>query len=117
MSLLDDATWSIGAGYGRPIGNAEETWGIGMSFGKLAPAPKNKRKTDRRPGNVEATIVCVGGDRIRCHVKDFSNTGALLLVSSVLGVPDEFELHAGPALRRRVAVVRRGSGRIAVRFI
>ena len=88
-----------------------------MSYVKTPQLPADKRRADRRPGNIGATIVLGDGKQQRCIVKDFSKTGALLLVQSVLGIPAEFELQAVGGPRRRVEVVRRGSGKIAVRFI
>jgi hypothetical protein len=88
-----------------------------MSFGKKPAKPDNKRATGRVQANISAAIILPTGERIRCHVENFSKTGALLSVESVLGLPSEFELDAGNGLRRRVEVMRRGSKRLGVRFI
>lgn len=82
------------------------------------PLPgKEHRQSERRPGNFNASILVDGRPAIRCLVKDFSKTGALLLVPSILGVPDQFDLQAPSGQRRRVEVKWRGRARIGVKFI
>jgi hypothetical protein len=80
-------------------------------------SPRDSRRAERKPGNIGALIILASGDKLRCVVKDFSKTGALLIVSSVLGLPDEFELQAIGGPRRNVRIVRRGAGKVAVRFV
>jgi hypothetical protein len=77
---------------------------------------KNSRQAERRPGNIGALIVLTSGKQLRCIVKDFSKSGALLIVPSVLGLPDEFELQSIGGPRRSVRVVRRVAGKVAVKF-
>jgi len=79
--------------------------------------PTNKRRAERHKGNFGATIILPNGERHRCIVKDFSKTGAMLLVKSVLGLPAQFALLADGGPKRAVEVVRRGSGKLAVRFV
>jgi hypothetical protein len=88
-----------------------------VSDDKPALRGKDQRRAERRLGNIGALIILANGDQMRCVVKDFSKTGALLIVSSVLGLPNEFELQAIGGPRRSVRVVRRGSGKVAVRFV
>ena len=88
-----------------------------MSFGKKEPRPFEKRQSDRRPANLGASIVLDSGERVRCLVKNFSKTGALLVVPSILGIPQWFELQAGNGPKRRVEVVRRHTSRLGVRFV
>jgi hypothetical protein len=88
-----------------------------MSDHKPLPPVKDQRRAERRAGNIGAFLMLPSGERQRCIVKDFSKTGALLIVPSVLGLPDEFELQAMGGPRRSVRIVRRGAGKIAVRFV
>jgi hypothetical protein len=83
---------------------------------KLTQSGRDQRRAARHLGNIGATIILPNGDQVRCIVKDFSKSGALLLVTSVLGLPDAFELQAIAGPRRSVRVVRRGAGRVAVRY-
>jgi FAD/FMN-containing dehydrogenase len=87
-----------------------------MSFGKIPAKKADKRKTDRIPSALSATIVLANGEQIRCVVKNFSKTGALLTVASVLGIPAEFDLQASRGPARHVTVVRRTASQIAVRY-
>jgi hypothetical protein len=81
------------------------------------PQRPHDRQSERRPGNFGAYIVLSNGHKIPCVVKDFSGSGALLLVNSVLGIPGDFVLQAINGAHRNVQVVRQGSGKIAVRFV
>jgi hypothetical protein len=84
---------------------------------KTLPQRNDARRATRMPGNIGAFIILASGDRLRCIVKDFSITGALLIVPSVLGLPDDFELQAVGGPCRCVNVVRRSAGKVAVRFV
>lgn len=75
-----------------------------------------QRRSERKLGNFGATILLETGQRIRCLVKDFSKTGALLIVPSVLGIPDRFVLLVGSGFSRNVLVRRVGPSRLGVRF-
>jgi hypothetical protein len=57
-----------------------------------------------------------GRSSFACTVRNLSNTGALLRVESVLGVPDVFELLIEQQ-RFSCRVVRRSAGEIAVSFV
>jgi hypothetical protein len=87
-----------------------------LAFNKEPPQRPDKRRADWRLGNIGASMILPNGDHKRCIVKDFSKTGALLLVQTVLGLPDQFELQANGSVRRHVQVVRRGAGKVGVRF-
>jgi hypothetical protein len=84
---------------------------------KAPPQPNDARRAARKPGNIGAFIILANGHRLRCIVKDFSITGALLIVPSVLGLPNDFELQAVGGPCRCVNVVRRSAGKVAVRFV
>ena len=88
-----------------------------MSFGKKnVPRPGEKRRTLRQSENAAVFILLPAGERLPCVLKNRSDKGALLVVTSVLGIPAEFDLQLG-SLRQRVAVVRRDVGKIAVKFV
>jgi hypothetical protein len=88
-----------------------------MTHGRPVSKGADKRRSPRNPANFGAMIVLDSGVRVRCMVKDFSHTGALLVVPSVLGIPEEFTLEAANGLRRRVVIRRRGRSRLGVEFI
>jgi hypothetical protein len=75
-----------------------------------------RRRSPRHASNLSAVIILDNGERIRCVVRDFSKSGALLVVPSVLGIPAEFNLQAATGQVRRVKVMRRGTSRLGVRF-
>jgi hypothetical protein len=81
------------------------------------PNTRDSRSAERKTINVAAIIHMPDGYRMRCFVKDFSKTGALLVVATVLGLPNEFPLQAIGGPRRNVRVVRRSAGKVAVRFV
>lgn len=92
-----------------------------MSFGKK-PGPKKfggreKRRHDRQRVNHPAAIVTQDGKVIPCEIVDWSETGALLAVTSVLGIPQRFNLEPAAGGSYPVEMVRRNVGRIGVRFI
>ena len=76
-----------------------------------------RRQATRNPADFCARIRLDGGAEVNCRVKDFSATGAQLVVPSVLGIPEEFTLQSPTGHSRRVRVQRRGVGRIGVAFI
>ena len=87
-----------------------------MKAGTTTAGTYERRGAERHPGNFGASIVIDRDRRISCLVKNFSKTGALLSVLSVLGIPDEFHLQAA-GLRRRVLVQWRQGCRLGVRFV
>ncbi len=76
-----------------------------------------QRRSPRHPSNLSAVIILDNGERIGCVVRDFSRSGALLIVPTILGIPSEFNLQASTGHMRRVMVVRRGTSRLGVRYI
>lgn len=76
-----------------------------------------KRRAVRHAADFNATIMLDGGTVVRCKIRDFSASGAQLMVPSVLGMPDEFMLQAPTGHARRVKVLRRGAAKLGVRFI
>jgi hypothetical protein len=88
-----------------------------MTGRRREPKGAERRRFPRHPSNLAAVIVLDSGVRIKCLVKDFSKTGVLLIVPTVLGIPEEFNLEAQTGQVRRVRVQRRGTSRLGVRFI
>ncbi len=88
-----------------------------MSFGKRETRGAEKRRAARQLANVNGSILLDIGIRIPCTIKDVSKTGALLIVTTVLGLPDQFSIQMTNGPLRRVAIQRRGSSRLGVRFI
>ena len=66
--------------------------------------------------SIQATIVTARNVRIDCLITNLSEIGALLIVPSVLGIPDEFELVVPRQFSRIVCVARRGRAFLGVRF-
>lgn len=76
-----------------------------------------RRQATRNPADFCARIRLDVGTELTCRIKDFSATGAQIVVPSVLGIPEEFTLHSPTGHSRRVRVQRRGIGKIGVAFI
>jgi hypothetical protein len=90
-----------------------------MSFGKRQPIGYRgfeRRRGVREKADISAHIVLPASHLVRCQMKNFSTYGALLTVSSALGLPDAFELR-GLGRECHVRVARRGIGRAAVVFL
>lgn len=87
-----------------------------MSSEAKKPTGAEQRCEPRRGGNFGATIVLDNGTRLPCLVRDFSRSGALLIVQTILGIPAEFNLEASTGQVRRVTVQRRATARLGVRF-
>jgi hypothetical protein len=85
---------------------------------KVATALEDKRSSQRRRILKQGRISFNGRrSTIDCTVRDFSETGALLKVTSSVGVPDQFELVL--VTENRVipcVVVRRGAKEVGVVF-
>jgi hypothetical protein len=56
------------------------------------------------------------GTSIDCTVRNLSDSGALLLVTSSVGVPDEFDLVFDDRSVKRCRVVRRSIDKVGVAF-
>lgn len=77
----------------------------------------NRRVAPRKRAPLDALIMYGTGQRVKCSVVDMSGSGALLRVSSILGLPNRFKLQEGRGAAHSVEVVRREASRLAVRFI
>ena len=86
------------------------------TFGKRPP-PGDRRRTPRKPVSVSGSILFGNVAPMKCSIVDLSATGAQVLVPSILGIPNEFQLRVGEAPARRVEVVRRGRSRLGVKFL
>lgn len=88
-----------------------------MAFMRKDRRVNEMRAAERHPADFSAMMLLDDGKVVRCQVKDFSSTGAQLVVPSVLGIPEEFMLQAPTGQSRRVKVQRRGIARVGVKFI
>ena len=89
------------------------------TFGKRQSASATgmeRRQSGRRRTWVDAKVILGARKFLTCSVVDVSNTGALLTVASVQGIPDTLKLEDNVGRKRTVRVVRRGKTRIAVTF-
>ena len=89
------------------------------TFGKRQSASATgmeRRQSGRRRTWADAKIVLGARKFLKCSVVDVSNTGVLLAVATVQGLPDTFKLEDNVGRKRAVRVVRRGKTRIAVTF-
>lgn len=79
----------------------------------------NEKRHETRPRALKgAKIVFGGGTRvIDCTIRNRSENGAQLKVPSIVGIPDQFELHeTANGKRRGVTVIWRAVGRLGVKF-
>jgi hypothetical protein len=79
--------------------------------------PPERRRAPRKALNLRAAIECPGAAPQKCIVLELSEVGALLEVTSILGIPDQFHLRIPGQGSRLVEVVRRRPSRLAVRFV
>jgi PilZ domain len=79
---------------------------------------EEKRKSQRRRVLKTGKIVFNGGrSLIDCTVRNISDTGALLRVTSPVGIPEQFVLYIeADGFQRTAKVVRRTSHGVAVNF-
>lgn len=76
---------------------------------------QDNRTTQRHRTLKGARIVFNNGfSTIECTVRNMSETGALLKVSSVVGVPDTFELVMGDGQKFACVVARRTATELGV---
>jgi hypothetical protein len=65
-----------------------------------------------------ATIAFNNGGKIDAVVKNLSDTGALLEVESVIGIPDTFTLYIeADHFKRQCKIIRRRQNKIGVSFV
>ena len=78
-----------------------------------------RRISDRRRRTYKAaTIELKNGGGISGFVKNLSETGAMIEVGTVVGIPDEFTLVIdGADLSRKCKVVWRKPNRVGVHFV
>ena len=89
------------------------------TFGKRQSASATgmeRRGSDRRRTSLDGKIYISARKFLRCSIVDMSNTGALLMVDSMHGIPDTFKLEDNVGRRRTARVTRRGKGGIGVTF-
>lgn len=61
-------------------------------------------------------VIKDGFSTFSCTVRNLSETGALLKVSSVVGIPDTFKLVMDDGARFDCTVVRRSAAELGVKF-
>ena len=76
-----------------------------------------RRRSTRQKSTFNALIITATGEEIQCCIVNKSAAGALILVSTVLGVPHQFELVEGSGKPRRVEVARRFARHVGVKFM
>ena len=77
-----------------------------------------ERAAPRRQMLKSATIAFNNGGKIDGLVKNLSDTGALLQVESVIGIPDTFTLYIeADRFKRECQIIRRRQNKIGVRFL
>ena len=86
-------------------------------FGKQLRRPTDRRWKPRQPVTLNATLLFDNGTEIRCAIRNVSPSGALLVVPSILGIPNSFELRVDDGATHRVEVVRRSPNRLGVKFV
>ncbi|HZY68593.1 MAG TPA: PilZ domain-containing protein [Devosia sp.] len=78
---------------------------------------RDNRETQRRPTLKGARVVFNGGrSTINCTVRNMSAKGAKLQVSSVVGIPDTFDLMLDGHARQPCRVVWRTLKELGVQF-
>jgi hypothetical protein len=76
-----------------------------------------RRQQHRQAATANAIIILPDGRMVKCALLNASRSGALLLVTSVLGIPQRFVVRDDNGRNRTVEVVRRERGRLGVRFL
>ena len=99
----------VAAGGVANIGRNLDDWIIGME----------ERRFDARVRVAKAAvIVFANGARTPCSLRNISQSGAKLIMTTPVNVPETFRLEvAGEDEPRRCAIVRRAQGELGIRFI
>jgi hypothetical protein len=79
--------------------------------------PVEKRGAPRDPVQIRATIEHPRAEPQDCFIVNLSQTGALLTVTSILCLPDRFQLRVAGKGCWPVRVVRRTQAKVAVEFV
>ena len=81
----------------------------------MSEARQERRKSPRRRTLKNGRIVFNNrGSTIDCVVRNLSPQGALLILPSIIGVPDVFELYIDGENARDAYIVWKGDGRVGV---
>jgi hypothetical protein len=89
-----------------------------MTFGKKparAHVGAERRRRQRKPADLAAHIVLPDGQTFPCRIMNHAQGTARLSLTSVLGIPEEFQLHAGGGIFE-AQTIRRGVGTLVVSF-
>jgi PilZ domain-containing protein len=85
--------------------------------GDRRPVMQERRKANRARTLKSGKIVLnLHASVIDCTVRNLSDRGALLMVQSVIGIPESFELVLENRTHRDCHVVWRGDNRLGVEF-
>jgi hypothetical protein len=76
----------------------------------------NRASLRRRTLKGGRIVLNNGNSTISCTVRNLSETGALLRVPSILGIPDGFDLLFDDGTRYTCTVVRRSGTELGVQF-
>ena len=89
------------------------------TFGKRQSASATgmeRRQSSRRRTWIDGKIILNSRKSLKCSIVDMSDTGVLLAVASMQGIPETFKLEDDVGRKRAVHVARRAKTRIAVTF-
>jgi hypothetical protein len=89
------------------------------TFGKRRSASATgmeRRRSDRRRISIDGKIHIDGRKFLKCSIVDLSNTGALLMLDFIQGIPDTFKLEDHVGRRRTARVTRRKKSSVGVKF-
>jgi hypothetical protein len=81
------------------------------------PSSEHEKRAAPRHSVLRAGTILIGNGSINCMVRNLSNTGAMLSVTSSVGIPEHFTLILSPDGRHMSCrVVWRKEKRIGVTF-
>lgn len=85
----------------------------------LSPAPVLKERSSARSRVFKSAKIVFnsGAAAIDCTVRDISDRGARLIVASVIGIPDSFDLAISDAPVRQCRLIWRKPEQIGVAFL
>lgn len=89
----------------------------GRHEAEAVPAMEKRREPRKRTLKRGRLVFNDGRSVIDCVVRNLSPSGALLVLPSLLGIPQEFDLHIDSDRNCRAArIIWKGDGKIGVEF-
>jgi hypothetical protein len=89
----------------------------GRHEAEAVPAMEKRREPRKRTLKRGRLVFNDGRSVIDCVVRNLSPSGALLVLPSLLGIPQEFDLHIDSNRNCRAArIIWKGDGKIGVEF-